>query len=392
MLKTTVLVVITLLVHSQGVVSQDPKPMPYPADQDPKTTASGLVYSILKAGGDGPSPKMGDTVKVHYTGWLVNGTEFDSSRGRGMPTEFTIGQVIPGWNEGLGLITAGGRIKLTIPPELGYGAQGQPPTIPGGSTLIFDVELLEVRSLPAFKKANAEATKTLENGLKYEVLKEGTGDLASETEILVFGFAVWMGEERLLDCTERQGQNLKGSAKDSRFPILAEAARLLKPGARYRFEGPAKLTIGEAALRGMPPDAVLVWELEHVRKIVSLPIPEFQASPEDKIKTTASGLKYEILKEGTGKSPAMGQKVTVHYAGWLTDGKLFDSSFSGGEPISFSLGQVIQGWNEGLPLMKEGAVFKFTIPQELAYGESGSPPAIPPKSTLIFHVELIKVE
>ena len=95
--------------------------------------------------------------------------------------------------------------------------------------------------------------------------------------------------------------------------------------------------------------------------------------------------------EGTGKQPAMGRKVTVHYAGWLTDGTLFDASYSRGEMATFRLGEVIPGWNEGLCLMKEGAIYKFTIPGDLAYGPRGSPPSIPPNATLVFVVELSKV-
>ncbi|MDR6843686.1 peptidylprolyl isomerase [Flavobacterium granuli] len=107
--------------------------------------------------------------------------------------------------------------------------------------------------------------------------------------------------------------------------------------------------------------------------------------------TTASGLKYIVLKEGTGAIPALTSNVKVHYTGTFNNGKIFDSSVQRGEPIDFNLNQVIKGWTEGLQLMKEGAKYKFYIPYTLAYGERGYPGAIPPKSDLIFEVELIKV-
>jgi FKBP-type peptidyl-prolyl cis-trans isomerase len=108
-------------------------------------------------------------------------------------------------------------------------------------------------------------------------------------------------------------------------------------------------------------------------------------------KTTASGLKYVVEKEGSGKAPKATSNVTVHYTGKFLDGKVFDSSVQRGQPASFGLNQVITGWTEGLQLMKEGAKYTFYIPYTLAYGEQGYPGAIPPKSDLIFEVELLKV-
>lgn len=109
-----------------------------------KTTASGLQYVITKEG-TGKSPKADSIVKVHYTGKLVDGKVFDSSVERGEPIEFPLNQVIPGWTEGLQLMKEGGKATLYIPSQLGYGEQGVPGTIPANSTLIFDVELIQVK-------------------------------------------------------------------------------------------------------------------------------------------------------------------------------------------------------------------------------------------------------
>lgn len=111
----------------------------------------------------------------------------------------------------------------------------------------------------------------------------------------------------------------------------------------------------------------------------------------ENVKTTASGLQYVVVKEGTGTQPTAEDEVTVHYTGKLVSGQVFDSSVNRGEPATFPLNRVIPGWTEGVQLMKEGAKYTFFIPSDLAYGPQGVPGAIPPHSTLIFDVELIKV-
>ena len=113
---------------------------------EPIETGSGLKYIEIEPG-TGDSPEPGETVVVHYTGWLEDGTKFDSSVDRGQPFSFPIGtgRVIAGWDEGLATIQVGGKRRLIIPPDLAYGPAGRPPTIPASATLIFDVELLEVR-------------------------------------------------------------------------------------------------------------------------------------------------------------------------------------------------------------------------------------------------------
>ena len=108
--------------------------------------------------------------------------------------------------------------------------------------------------------------------------------------------------------------------------------------------------------------------------------------------TTKSGLQYEVLTEGTGKSPKATDKVRCHYEGRLIDGSVFDSSYQRGEPADFGLNQVIPGWTEGVQLMKEGAKYRFFIPYVLGYGERGAGSSIPPYSTLIFDVELISIQ
>ena len=109
------------------------------------------------------------------------------------------------------------------------------------------------------------------------------------------------------------------------------------------------------------------------------------------VTVTPSGLQYEVLNEGTGRSPKATDTVRCHYHGTLIDGTVFDSSYQRNRPADFGLNQVIAGWTEGVQLMKEGAKYRFYLPYHLAYGEHGAGNSIPPFATLVFDVELLKV-
>lgn len=122
------------------------------------TTESGLQYEVIEKA-EGAQPKVSDVVSVHYQGTLVDGSVFDSSIERGEPVEFPVGGVIPGWVEGLQLMSVGEKYKFYIPSELAYGAQSPTPAIPANSTLVFEVELLNIVGLPATGTADLEASE-----------------------------------------------------------------------------------------------------------------------------------------------------------------------------------------------------------------------------------------
>jgi FKBP-type peptidyl-prolyl cis-trans isomerase len=127
---------------------------------------------------------------------------------------------------------------------------------------------------------------------------------------------------------------------------------------------------------------------------VSNPAADYLAENKEKpgVKTTASGLQYEVVSAGAGESPIASDTVAVHYRGTLTDGTQFDSSYERGQPAIFRLDQVIPGWTEGVQLMKPGAKYKFVLPPNLGYGPEGAPPVIPPNAVLLFDVELLAIK
>jgi len=152
MIGLLVVALIVFLVYRDYSVKNNPYPIGYLDSAPPApsanavTTASGLIYEDLQVG-DGATAKAGDTVSVNYTGWLADGTKFDSSLDRGQPTDFAIGvgQVIPGWDEGVVGMRVNGTRLLVIPPSLGYGSAGFGTTIPGDATLTFEVQLVAIK-------------------------------------------------------------------------------------------------------------------------------------------------------------------------------------------------------------------------------------------------------
>lgn len=153
-MKTQISILITALMLTACTSSETPSAPPVTptssapasASNAPRTTSSGLIIETLAAG-SGPTAKSGDKVSVHYTGWLTNGTKFDSSRDRNEPFSFRLGagQVIPGWDEGVAGMQPGGKRRLTVPAHLAYGPRGAGGVIPPNAVLIFEVELLTIQ-------------------------------------------------------------------------------------------------------------------------------------------------------------------------------------------------------------------------------------------------------
>lgn len=511
--------------------AQDPAPAgqePAPADRPgiaipadgaaPVQSPSGLVTSVLRKGdGSGRRPKRGDLVKVRYSGFLTDGTLFDSAVEE--PVEFRVGQVVPGWNEALESMEIGQRNKLTLPPELGYGKRGAGDQIPPDSTLIFDVELvgfsagpvlpafeplpaelpksesgLRVREaragsgqspasdepykllftfynlagqpidssewgngpliadlqrvqfpflkelhprlsqgavlwvevpgaqgfgdidipgvgageptvwrievlavlrapeLPAFQPLDSERLTSTASGLKYQVLRAGEGNPCGQEGTFKLNYTIYSRAGKVIDSSlKRGGSALLGTVAQMRLPMLQELPPLMAPGAIYLLEQPVADVFGQRVPPGLEGEATCCWRLEMSAVLVPLPVPEFKRTAEGQGERTESGLLIEWLRRGEGPTLRRDQRAIVHYAGWLEDGTLFDSSFQRGDVSNFRLDQVVPGWTEGLQRMNVGSIARLTLPWQLAYGEAGKG-EIPPRANLIFYVEVLGIE
>ncbi|KAG5567203.1 hypothetical protein RHGRI_002682 [Rhododendron griersonianum] len=346
----------------------------------------GLKKKLLKEGQGWDTPDNGDEVEVHYTGTLLDGTQFDSSRDRGTPFKFTLGQgqVIKGWDQGIKTMKKGENAIFTIPPELAYGESGSPPTIPPNATLRFDVELLSWVSVKDICKDGGIFKKILAEGEKWENPK----DL---DEVFV------KFEAQLEDGTlVAKSDGVEFTVKEGYFcPALAKAVKTMKKGEkvlltvkpRYGFGEEGKPASGDEG--AVPPNETLQITLELVSwKTVT------EVTDDKKV------LK-KTLKEGEGyDKPNEGAIVKLKITGKLQDGTIFLKKGHDNDEELFEFKtdegkQVIEGLDKAVMKMKKGEVALLIIAPEYGFGSSESKQelaVVPPNSTLYYEVELVSFD
>ena len=244
---------------------------PGPADKDaPKeftTTKSGLKYRVLRKT-EGVKATAKDTVKVHYKGWLDSGKVFDQSYGQdGEAIQFPLNGVIAGWTEGMQLVGEGGMIELEIPYELGYGAEGHPPVIPGKARLHFIVELLKVIPAPkpiepgAVDKDAPEEFTTTSSGLKYRIRRKSNGKKPTATSKVEVHYKGWFDNGEIFDSSYSRGKSI-GFPLSGVIKGWTEGMQLVGEGGMIELEVPYDLAYGERGRPGIPPKADLHFLVE----------------------------------------------------------------------------------------------------------------------------------
>jgi peptidylprolyl isomerase len=281
--------------------------------------------------------------------------------------------------------------RFWIPEELAYGGR---PGAPQGM-LVFDVELIEIEEapdpppVPADVATPPDGAAVTDSGLASVVLAAGTGTAHPDAwDQVTVHYTGWTTDGTMFDSSVTRGQPATFPL-DRVIPGWTEGLQLMVVGETRRFWIPEEL-----AYKGQQgrPQGMLVFDVELIAiedQVEPPPAPSDVSAPPADAEVTGTGLASKILTPGTGtEHPKATSRVTVHYTGWTTDGKMFDSSVTRGQPASFGLGQVIPGWTEGLQLMVVGEKRRFWIPEELAYkGQQGRP-----QGMLVFDVELLEFQ
>ncbi|MDX2092314.1 MAG: FKBP-type peptidyl-prolyl cis-trans isomerase [Kofleriaceae bacterium] len=392
-------------VESSGSATAPAKPtgvrqLPPPVDlkappADALKTSSGLIYKRLgDPVPDGTPIKRNDTVLINYTGWRQEtGETFFSNKGESQPLPLPLANAAPGFTEAMQLMKKGEKAVLWIPPEIGYKG-----TLPAGAkaeTLVYEVEIVDVVSappVPANLGAAPANAKALPSGTKYLVVKPGTGtEKARFYDTVTFNYSAWDSEGRMFDSTVmRKRPAVVPPFRQS--AAMEEILTTLGAGERALFwVASERMTSGGKPIPGMPP-GILTYEVEMLtiakgNEPPKTP-PDVAAVPTSASKTE-KGVAYRVLAKGKGgPKPGPQDTVRVNYTGWTTDGRMFDSSTVKGEPGEFSLGGVIAGWTDAIPLMSVGDKMRFWIPDELAY--KGAPGK--PQGMLVYDVELVEIK
>lgn len=241
-------------------------------------------------------------------------------------------------------------------------------------------------------KVNQEYTTA--SGLRYKVTEAGKGKQVEIGDKVTVHYTGKLTNGTKFDSSKDRNQPF--SFKVGAGQVIRgwdEGLQLLKVGDKAVLSIPPAIGYGNRDMGTIPPNSELIFDIEVLDAVAPVKATPYNVKGLDTL-TTASGLKYIVVKKGDGAQAAAGKTVDVHYTGYLMDGKVFDSSVERGEPISFPLGQgmVIPGWDEGIALMQVGDKIRLILPSNLAYGASGAGGVIPPNATLIFDCELMNVK
>jgi peptidylprolyl isomerase len=290
--------------------AETPTPLPTRTLDGSTTTDSGLQY-LEEVKGTGDAPKEGDLITMDFTASLSDGTELANTYTDGAPVSVVWGKgrLLEGWEEGMGLMKEGGKAQLLLPAELAFGVEGAG-SIPAGAQILIEVELLNTEPAPTPTTVAADKLTKTDSGLQYFDLKKGSGATAKENDTVATGYTMWVktdtGTDYIASSEAGSPINFVVGRGDAVFPGWDEGVTGMQVGGKRLLVVPPELGLGANGSGDIPANATLVMEitLEDVKE----PQVPTEVDPAD-FTTTASGLKYYDIVEGTGATPAAGQTV-----------------------------------------------------------------------------------
>ncbi len=391
-------------VEVTDIVSAPPTPpnlsAPPPEAQE---LGPGIRCVVVRQGTGTEKPTYYDTVTFYYSAWDQSGRMFDSLEMRKRPATVSPFRQSKAMERVVTSMTAGQRTRCWIPAEQMQMAGKPVPGMPEG-VLVYEVELLTITKnkppwpVPPDVAAPPPGTKKTPKGVSYRVLKPGKGTAKPTTSDSVrVNYTGWTTDGRMFDSSVIKGEPAEFSLQGVIVGWI-DAIPMMRVGERTRLWIPDEL-----AYKGSPgkPQGMLVFDVELVQivaptnpdapgqpKASEQPAPSDVKAPPADAKKSPKGVSYKILKAVPGAAhPKVSDSVKVHYTGWTTDGKMFDSSRTRGEPASFALTGVIAGWTDAIPMIGVGESARLWIPQELAYPGGGGP-----QGMLVFDVELLGIQ
>lgn len=373
---------------------------------------------------DSAKAGKGDKVTVHYGGFLMDGTKFDSSFDRARPFTFElgIGQVIPGWDQGLLGVCPKEERHLVVPADLAYGERGAGEVIPPDATLLFDIVVVDVEQVPDKKELEAEIKKEEEERRRKEEAEEERKRIQEERRrkqqqeeeklrqqeeeqqlLRQQEEQLRRQQEEQLRKQQQQEERLRKQQEEQRRKQQEEKRRKQQEEQRRKQQEEQRRKQQEEELR-KEQEKLQKDEQDRIRR------QQLQQLEKEKIRQQQQQADYDYYYDAgceagelretkvhiptrCSKVSKVGDKLSMHYTGKLIDGRKFDSSRDRNKPFDFTLGvgQVIQGWDEGVRGMCVGEKRTLIIPPLMAYGEEGVGSVIPPCATLVFDIELLDI-